>query len=326
MPRVLATLAVGLLAGIIWMAGQAPETSAARAEPSPLPFLAPWAFPSVERDTPPVVRERLELEQRRLFALARTAARLPLTRQSGCVGAGRSGDPSLGPPPPAVKAWILGHHVEAVFSFRGLPRSLACRPWLATVVVYSGKRSSSGYSNQVGRFRVRGSRGRVVVGLPYGGRPPYRLSISSETIGGRRGPTVDRSLTCPGTHKLVAGCLPGYRPPLHANPLPEPVLPIRGLSKSALEATLKYVLGDERTPPVIEAIPSAVECRALTSCEVTYEDPGFPASPYRVRYRIAGQQIRGCWMGLNQGLVGRPPFDDARRGRAQLAGCSSWLH
>jgi hypothetical protein len=59
---------------------------------------------------------------------------------------------------------------------------------------------------------------------------------------------------------------------------------------------------------------------------ITYVDPAFPASPYRVRYRIAGEQITGCWMGLLQSVLDPLPFRDARRGRLELAACASWLH
>ena len=213
---------------------------------------------------------------------------------------------------------MLGHHVEVVFGFRALPRSLTCRPWLLTVVTYSGAGSS--FKNWVEHYRVRGARGRVVLDLPWYARPPYRLIVTSETIVGLQSRRIDLALRCPR-----AGCLPGYQPAPHSYPMPKPVLPIRGLDRPTLEAALRYVLADERTPPVLEAVPRSSRCPSLTRCVVTYVDPAFPASPYRVEYRIAGEQLSGCWMGMRQGALDPLPFPDANTGRLELAACASWL-
>ena len=63
----------------------------------------------------------------------------------------------------------------------------------------------------------------------------------------------------------------------------------------------------------------------MTSCAITYVDPDFPGSPHRVRDRIAGGQLPGCWMAFNEYRGDNPAHEDAWRGRLQLAGCVSWL-
>ena len=290
--------------------------------PDPIPFLAPAPELSIDRDLPPAVRDRYEREQRRRLALARDAAAAPTTRAAGCVPTGPS--QALGPPAPGVEARVLGHHVEVVFEFARLRQSQACRPWAVTIVVSAGRRASSGFKSQVASFVVAERRARVVVDLPWFAQPPYRVSVSSATIAGRRGRDVQRRLRCPGTGHDVRGCLPGYRPGLHSFPMPTPVLPIRGLTRATLEASLRYVVDAERNPPLLTAVPVESRCRSLVSCDVTYADPSFPDSRYRVRYRIAGAQLRGCWMGLRQSVLDPMPYEDAGRGRLQLAGCATW--
>jgi hypothetical protein len=323
--RALTPIAVMLVIAAAAVSTRAAASSThAASEQARIPLLAPAPALSIDSDLPTAVRMRLEREQRARFNRARAAARMPATVANGCVPDGTA-QRSLGPPAPQTSQRILGHHVEVVFTFARLPRSGACRPWDLAVVTYNGGPSSATYNNWVEHFRVRGTRGRVVVDLPWGGTPPYHLLVSSETILGRRGPTVKRLLRCPRTGDDVAGCLPGYRPGLHAYPMPKPVLPIRGLDRTTLEASLRYVLGDEKTPPILAAVPRSSRCPSLRFCVITYVDPAFPASPYRVRYRIAGEQITGCWMGLLQSVLDPLPFSDARRGRLELAACASWL-
>lgn len=116
------------------------------------------------------------------------------------------------------------------------------------------------------------------------------------------------------------GCLDGYAPPLHSWPLPTPVLPVTGLNRRQLEASLRYVITGERWPSARDA-----RCSSLHSCTVTLVTPGFPTTPYRVRYRIAGQQLPGCWMALNDGPIDALPYRVAGNGPLELAGCRSWL-
>jgi hypothetical protein len=283
-----------------------------------IPLLVPWEPSAPERDTPPAVRRRIEREERALLARARAAAKLPATAAAGCKQVRySSGQVSFGAPPPRVTARIIGHHVEVVFAYPHLPRSDACRPFLLTAVVYTGRKASSSFSNAgaVGSYRLRGPRGRVVLDLTWFSKPQYHLIVNATTINGRRGPDIDRALRCPR-----AGCLPGYRPAPHAWKLPEPVLPLRGVDRSTLEATFRYVVAGERWPTA-----RRVRCPSLHSCELTYVDPAFATAPYRIRYRIAGEQVRGCWMGMRSAVLDPLPYPDAGRGRLELAGCGSWL-
>jgi len=306
------------------VAGSVGGTAGAVASGATIPLLAPLPERSVERDTPPAVRARIEREQRAFLVRARAASRLPVTVGNGCETFRIAGTTrvQIGPPPPRITARIIGHHVEVVFSYPRLPSSPACRPFLFEVSGYSGATASSTYSNagSVGQYLLSGPRGRVVIDVPWNGHAPYHVVARSATIVGRRGSDVRRLLTCPGTGGAVRGCLPGYRPPLHSWPLPRPVLPIRGVDRSALEASLRYVLAGERWPK-----PRAARCPSLRVCNVTYVEPDFPRSPYRVRYRVAGEQIAGCWMAMRQRVIGRLPYEDAGQGRLELAACVSWL-
>jgi hypothetical protein len=326
--RLLALAAAAVLAGTACGGNDraARETGVIPSPPRPgaaIPLLAPWSPQSLDSDLPPAVRARMERELRPLLARTRAAARMPATAAAGCVPSGMGGTPdSLGPPAPEVRPRVFGHHVEVVFEYRSMPSSPACRPAVLDVVVYSGQNASASFNNAgaVGHFLLRGSRGRVVLDLPWNGGPPYRLVANSSSLAGRRGPSVGRSLRCPGTGDFVRGCLPGYRPALHSLPLPKPVLPVRGLDRSKLERSLRYVLaGGPRVP-----VARAVRCPSLDRCEITYVDPAFPSSPYRVRYRIAGEQIPGCWMGMI-GSVEERPYEDAGVGSQEIASCASWV-
>jgi len=209
-----------------------------------------------------------------------------------------------GPPAPDIRARIIGHQVEVEVEYARLPRSPACRPAVLDVVVHTRR---SDYHSVVQHYTLRGPRGRAVIDLPWYGRPPYRLVATSTTIAGRRGPAAERRLRCPGTGDFVDGCLPGYRPGLHSYPMPTPVLPLQGVTRSALESTLRYVLAGEQAA----AGYRSARCPTLGRCEVTYADPSFPASPYRIVYRIAGQQGPGCWLGVPR----EDPRSAAVRGR-----------
>jgi hypothetical protein len=120
---------------------------------------------------------------------------------------------------------------------------------------------------------------------------------------------------------LISGCLAGYIPAAHEWTMPEPVLPLRGLNRSTLEASLRYVLDGEQWAP----LERGVRCSTLRRCEIPFVDPSFPRSPYQVQYRVAGEQISGCWMALRGRFIGEPPYPDASGGRLQLAGCAAWV-
>jgi hypothetical protein len=257
-----------------------------------------------------------------LMARARAAARLPATKANGCLPS-RFG--SLGSPAPSIEARILGHHVAVQFKFARMPSSPACRPFELAIVVSSGAKASSSFKNAVGRYWLQGPRGRAVVDLPWSGAPPYRVIVSTATINGRRGPEVERPLRCPASRSVVRGCLVGYEPAVHTNPMPKPILAPRGVDRSTLQATLRYAVAGERAPLILNSIPQMASCSSLKLCTVTYLDPAFPNSPYRVRYRIAGQQVAGCWLGWLEGAIDPLPFSDATIGQADLAACASWL-
>ena len=289
--------------------------------PGAIPFLAPLPDLSIERDTPPAVRDRNTRERQAYLELARDAARAPRTAAGGCRPSDMPGG-SPGAPPPQIAPRILGHHVEVVVTYASTPRSAACRPLFLDVVVYSGKKSSASFNNAggVGHYLLRGQRGRIVLDIPWGGKPPYRVSVNSRGADDRRGPGIERALTCPVTGETIRGCLAGYLPAPHEWTMPEPVLRIRGLNRSTLEASLRHVLEGEQWAPLTRA----VRCSTLRQCEVTFVDASFSRSPYRVQYRIAGEQISGCWMALRGRFIDERPYPDAGGGRLQLAGCAAW--
>jgi hypothetical protein len=287
---------------------------------APLPLLAPEPYLSIDRDLPTAVKARLVRVNKDLMERARAAGQLPATPANGCVADGFG---SFGAPAPKIQSRILGHHVEVVFNFVRMPESPACRPFELTVAVYSRAKA---YKNFVGRYFVRDRRGRVVLDLPWMGKAPYHVLATASTITGRRGSKAEQALRCPGSRSAVRGCLAGYRPSLHAFPMPTPVLPLRGVDLPGLESSLDYALAGEREEPIVYALPRAPHCTSLKECIVTYVDPAFPDTAYRVRYRIAGQQVPGCWLGFRAGGPLDPlPFRDAFTGRLELAACVSWL-
>lgn len=293
-------------------------TGVAAAHRRQVPFVLPVPERTPERDDPAVVRELLEREQQAAYARLKAASKLKRTRAAGCVPVtDPSGRTLLGPPAPRVRARIIGHQVEVLYRFGPLPTSAACRPAGVTVVVHSSKSTAPSGSTvpSVGNYLLVGPVGRLTLDLPWYTRAPYDLTVESSTLLGYRSTYVKRRLACPR-----AGCLDGYSPPPHSSPLPQPVLPLTGLTRAQLEASLRYVVSRERWPSARTA-----HCSSLHSCTVTQITPGFPSQPYRVRYRVAGQQLTGCWMGLNRGPVDKLPYRDAGWGPLELAGCRSWL-
>jgi hypothetical protein len=313
-------LRVLLVAAGICLLATGPAT--ARERKADVPFVLPIPQRTPERDDPPVVRRLLEREQQAAYARAKAASKLPRTREAGCVPvADPSGKTLLGPPAPHVQARIIGHQVEVFYRFDRLPESAACRPAGITVVVHSNNSTAPSGSPvpSVGDYFVVGPVGRLTLDLPWYTRAPYDLLVTSSTLLGYRSTYIRPQLACPR-----AGCLDGYSPPLHSSPLPlplpQPVLPLAGLNRVQLEESLRYVISGERWPSARDA-----HCASLSSCTVTQATPGFPTHPYRIHYRMAGQQVRGCWMGLSDGPVDALPYPDAGRGPLELAGCRSWL-
>jgi hypothetical protein len=319
---------LGLAATVVLVEGAAsrPRSSAAAtiAVAVPAPVLTSWSSPYVERDMPPVVQDRNARAQEALAAEAQAASKLPATAENGCV-ASKPGYP-LGPPRPDVTPRRLGHHVEVFFRFRQFPSSPACRPWVLSVAVYSGTTGAT-FRNWVERYRLDGPRGRVALRLPYGGIPPYHVLVEAQTITGRPGKQVKLRVICPGTGQSVRGCLRGVQPTAQGPGVgPTPVLALRGIDRSELQASFAQVHVDDRRPPVTRAIPIRTRCPSLRVCEATYADPAFPDAAYRVRYRISGQQVAGCWLASNGKVLGKLPYEDAGHGRLLVSGCASWLH
>ena len=126
-------------------------------------------------------------------------------------------------------------------------RLLAERPAGVTVVVHSSSPKAPGGSltPSVGNYLLVGPVGRLTLDLPWYARPPYDLEVDSSTLLGFRSTYVKQGLACPRT-----GCLDGYNPPLHSSPMPQPVLPLTGLNRAQLEASLRYVVSRERWPSV----------------------------------------------------------------------------
>jgi hypothetical protein len=306
--------ALALLVGAGAATGRAVDVAASSG--ASIPLFSIHRSLTVERDMPAAVRARLEREQQRLLDLARSAAGEPASRANGCV----PGDyGSLGPPPPRVSPRVLGYQVEVLVTFDRMPRSLACRPWRLRVFVHS----SDGKLNpdSAGGFQIHARRGRVVVDLAWYGKPPYRLKVYAESLAGRYGKAVEVPLRCPSTGAFAKGCLAGTS----GSSLPKPVLPLRGVTRASLEASLEYLLSAQRRPPLLHAAPVSSECTTLRTCEITYVDSAFPDSPFRIRYRIVGQQVRGCWMGRHQGFLEEKPYEDAGGGPLSLAACASWV-
>jgi hypothetical protein len=308
-------LVIGLFVAVLAGAERSAEMFVRVSSTAPIRLFGPHPSLATERDMPAVVRARIAREQRRLVRLAKGAEGQPASRASGCVEGDFPG--TLGPPAPRVTPRILGYQVEVLIEFARLPRSWQCRPWQLQAIVHS----RDAKLNFDSHFAVEERRGRIVVNLPWFGHPPYRLEVFSETLFGRQGPTIEVPIRCPSTEDRVRGCLAG----LAGFSSPKPELPIHGVTLSSLVASLDYLLEPQRRPPVLRAAPRAFRCRSLRVCEVTYIDEAFPASPFRVRYRITGQQVRGCWMGLHEGISGRRPYDDAGGGPPTLAACVSWV-
>lgn len=99
----------------------------------------------------------------------------------------------IGPPPPAaVTARRVAGGVLIGYRFGSkLPSSETCRPFGLVLTVWSGRRLDPTYRARSEDFQLRGKSGRRLVKLPVEGRPPYRASVASVTITGRRGPRVD---------------------------------------------------------------------------------------------------------------------------------------
>ena len=170
--------------------------------------------------------------------------------------------------------------------------------------------------NAVQTYAVPRPVGRALIDLPWTSRAPYQVWVSAHTLLDLPGPYVKQRLACPS-----AGCLPGYtHEALLSGSPPPPVLPLHGLTRAQLEASVREVVAGQTWPSVI-----ATRCESLHLCVLTFMTPGFPKQPYRVPYLIFGQQVNGCWMGWHQRNLDPLPYTDAGNGPMELAGCRHWL-
>ena len=274
-----------------------------------IPFVPPIDDRTIEFGTPPPVRARIIRQERAWLARARAARLAPRSRAAGCRIVAGEYSRYLGPPAPDVKPTIIGRHVVVEYDFGRLPSSSACRPVILRTAV-SGRTDVTG-PGTVTEYLVQGPRGRVVSELALFATAPYQLEVTTATVDGVRSRRVVEELRCPETDSYVRGCLDG---PGQTDPS---LLPLHGVDRSGLVASLRYVVAGERSARAI-----GVECPSQSSCAVVYVDPDFPASPYRVRLRIGGEQLNGCWMSLRDGRDD-PPYEGAWIGTTPAA-CVSW--
>ena len=263
---------------------------------------------------PPAVLARALRAQRAALSRARAAAKSKPTRAAGCVPNDYG---SLGPPPPNVTARIFGRHVEVIVRFSRFPSAPECRPLAIQVTTHGKPTTKVGPFPWNVTFALRGAIGRAVIRLPPYSMAPYRLNVTAVSSGGWISKRVEQDLSCPSD-----GCMrsESYSPPTERNP--HRVLPLRGVDRRSLEESFRTALAVNRRGPYIMR---NVGCRSLTTCEATYADPLFPDMPYRVRYRIEGEQRAGCWMARDATLLDPLPYEDTYRGSIVPAGCVSWL-
>ncbi len=303
---------------------------------------------------------RIAAQDRAILAQLKAAARAPVSTQAGCYQVRRRmatapGSPRwLGIPfAPTIDAHLIGHHVEVAFSFPRWSKSLACRPAVLTLVV-SGQHPGvitpstpapqRGSSAAIATFRLVGSRGRVISRLPLGEPPPYSVRVSASVINNISSAAVTSTLTCPHSTSTTVGC----EPPAHAGtadapdviPPSGPLKPLRHFSRLDLQQSVAWVAAHQPIKPSVMC-PSTTRCRltyldraagGITTtkkcqpsgiCQATYHDSHAPPQPYTIDYKIAAEQVRGCWMAVRDtSYAGLPPY--VYTGVDELAGCRRW--
>jgi hypothetical protein len=182
-----------------------------------------------------------------------------------------------------------------------------------TVVVHSSKSTAPSGSTvpSVGNYLLVGPVGRLTLDLPWYTRAPYDLTVESSTLLGYRSTYVKRRLACPR-----AGCLDGYSPPPHSSPLPQPVLPLTGLTRAQLEASLRYVVSRERWPSARTAHCSSLVHRDADHARIP--EPALPR-PLPGRRAAADRLLDGAQPGPGrQAPVSRRRLGAARARRLSL--------
>lgn len=166
-----------------------------RSESPPRAAVGPHA--ARRRESPPHAARRRESPRRsaQLRARIRKAEERKPSERLGCerfsVTSARGEIHSIGPPPPAVTARRVADGVLISYRFGSeLPSSETCRPFGLVLTVWSGRRLDPTYISRSDDLQLRGPTGQRVVKLPAGGRPPYRVTVSSVSVTGRSGPRV----------------------------------------------------------------------------------------------------------------------------------------
>jgi hypothetical protein len=325
-----------------------------------LPVLSEAWLPDAQRGMPPRLLRGIAAQERAAFAQIKASARAPVSIQAGCYQVRRRltttpGSPRwLGIPfAPTIDAHLIGHHVEVAFSFARWSKSLACRPAVLTLVV-SGQHPAvitpstpapqRGSSAAITTFRLVGPRGRVISGLPLGEPPPYSVRVIASVINNISSAAVISELTCPHSTSTIVGCAA----PAHADTAGAPDLisssgplrPLRHFSRLDLQQSVEWVTAHQPIKPSVtcpsttrcrltyldraaEGITTTKNCQPSRICQTTYHDSHAPPQPYTIDYKIAAEQVRGCWMALREtAYADLPP--DVYLGVDELAGCRPW--
>lgn len=303
-----------------------------RASASTPVLLPDGDLPAPERDDSPALLARLAARQRQAMKLMRDAAAAPRSAAGGCVFA----RPTMGPGTSAPKAWLpkpptrveavmLGRQVQVDVTIPGAAASPACRVAGVTIVVSSGRGGTATFKNMggvedysliFGREQLLGRTVRLVGRIPYGGTPPYHLSVNTQTVQALRSTYDETTLACPDGEDCLDGGLPPARPGL-----PRPLLPTRGITPGDLEASFRQVLEGE--PFWVKA--TSVRCTTASACQVEFNDPVARAR-LRLRYAVEGEQRPGCWLAMvtrSQTLPTQASVTSPAAAR-RLGGCVSW--
>jgi hypothetical protein len=288
------------------------NTAVAHVAAGDVPVLSAREPSAPERTDPPAVQRRFARERTQALAALRRIQRARPSAAAGCQQLRGPVYHGWGPPTPTVQARVLGHQVAIEFAFDHLPTSPACRPATISAAVFSGRPATSSYNalGAIAEFPLAGPRGRFVVPLP-GGSPPYHVGLYVVRLDGVRSNQVVLPLPCRGA------CLPPGPP---RQGLPTPLLAPRGVTRRALQRSVTQAVGHAQGFPR----PTGTSCASVRACAVTWIDRDQSAH-YTVRYAVAGERVRGCWIAREAAVTGRPPHWFATVGNGTyLGGCVDW--
>jgi hypothetical protein len=221
---------------------------------------------------------------------------------------------------------MLGRQVQVDVTLPPAASSAACRVAGLTIVVSSGEGGTTTYNNVggienysllFGRGQFLGRTVRVVGRIPYGGTPPYHLSVNTQTVQGLRSTYDDRTLTCPDGGQ----CLSWGRPPIRPG-VPKPLVPTRGITAQSLERSLLQVLAGE---PPLWVTPTSATCTTASACRVEFYD-SVARARLLLRYAVEGEQRPGCWLAMvttSRTIPARAQVTSPSAAR-RLGGCVSW--